>query len=356
MHRAAVLGIRSFKMPPYFSGHIFSLLICWLYVALGLRGAVTGIYLLCFCLLPGCIVPSLFAFSKVGMESWRRVTKFVFFPIDTLLFAAAAAYHSVREVRHGTTAAGADPFWGPLSAGIDWCETNYGAIPFLAEFWNSLSSVWMVVLGGAGALACYQCGHPARFTVAYGLFTIVGVGSVAFHGMMTHASQFCDEVPMIWMMVSLVYIFLEDLGGRWKPTWLGPALTMYGAVCTMAIVLNSHPLVFQLPFFVAVLGVTWGRFQKKPVNPVEDTLLQLGWTSLFPAMFAWPVERLLCPTLPVVEHLQLHSLWHIFIGLGLHMHLQALIFSHYHGRPTAIKYALFGVLPIVVSKSAVDRQ
>lgn len=341
-------------MPPKLSGHIFPLLICWLYVALGLRGAATGIYLLSFCLLPGCVVPSLFGLSKDDIESWRRLTKFVLFPIDTILFCAAAAYHSVRDVRHGTTAAGADPFWGPLSAGIDWCETNYGGIPFLAEFWNSVSSVWMVVLGGAGALACYQSGHPTRFTVAYVLFLIVGAGSVAFHGMMTHASQLLDEIPMIWLMVSLVYIFLEDLEGSWKPAWLGSALTLYGAACTLAILWNSHPLVFQLPFFVAVFGVVWGRFQKKPLNRDEDTLLQLGWTSLFPAMFAWPVERLLCPSLPMVEHLQLHSLWHIFIGLGLHMHLQALIVSHHRGRPTTMKFALFGVLPLVVSKAQVE--
>jgi dihydroceramidase len=32
------------------------------------------------------------------------------------------------------------PF-GPLTASVDWCEENFAMSPFVAEFWNTISSV-----------------------------------------------------------------------------------------------------------------------------------------------------------------------------------------------------------------------
>ena len=34
-------------------------------------------------------------------------------------------------------------FWGPVTASIDWCEENYERTPYLAEFWNSISSLFL---------------------------------------------------------------------------------------------------------------------------------------------------------------------------------------------------------------------
>ncbi len=32
-------------------------------------------------------------------------------------------------------------FWGPRTASVDWCEPNYVHTFWIAEFWNTLSSV-----------------------------------------------------------------------------------------------------------------------------------------------------------------------------------------------------------------------
>jgi hypothetical protein len=31
-------------------------------------------------------------------------------------------------------------FWGVPTASINWCEQNYAVIPWVAEFWNTLSA------------------------------------------------------------------------------------------------------------------------------------------------------------------------------------------------------------------------
>ncbi|RKO97739.1 hypothetical protein CXG81DRAFT_11240, partial [Caulochytrium protostelioides] len=66
-------------------------------------------------------------------------------------------------------------YWGPVTSSVDFCETNYEVSPFLAEFWNAISSLAMFFIG----------------------IMIVGLGSLAFHGTLVRATQAWDELPML---------------------------------------------------------------------------------------------------------------------------------------------------------------
>ena len=46
------------------------------------------------------------------------------------------------------------PFWGQPNSGVDWCEENYLHTHYVAEWWNFLSSVPMMVYGGFGLGCC----------------------------------------------------------------------------------------------------------------------------------------------------------------------------------------------------------
>lgn len=239
-------------------------------------------------------------------------------------------------------------YWGPITAGIDWCETNYSVSPFVAEFWNTVSSLWMVVIATMGIVTGMFSGSPWRFEIAYFLLAVIGLGSVLFHGMMTRTSQLSDELPMVWLMMSLLYIFFMDrTGGKW-PLLSAIAFFTYGSVSTAALLWSSHPLAFQMPFVAGTFGMMYSQFQKVPSNKDEDILLQLSWSCFFPSMLAWPVERLLCQTWPSVELLCLHSWWHIYIALALHMQLQSANVSYMccNGMQWKVKYVLFGSMPI----------
>ena len=37
-------------------------------------------------------------------------------------------------------------FWGERTATIDWCEQNYEQTYYIAEFWNTVSNLVMIVL------------------------------------------------------------------------------------------------------------------------------------------------------------------------------------------------------------------
>jgi dihydroceramidase len=38
-------------------------------------------------------------------------------------------------------------YWGEVTSTIDWCETNYEVTHYVAEFWNTLSSLFIAWVG-----------------------------------------------------------------------------------------------------------------------------------------------------------------------------------------------------------------
>lgn len=41
-------------------------------------------------------------------------------------------------------------YWGPQTSTIEWCEENYAVSPYIAEFWNTISSLVMAYVAIAG--------------------------------------------------------------------------------------------------------------------------------------------------------------------------------------------------------------
>lgn len=75
-----------------------------------------------------------------------------------------------------------DPFWGQPSSGVDWCEANYVHTRYVAEFFNTMSSIPMLIVSLWGLFLCFKYGLEARFYLCWLGIGVVGVGSVAFHG------------------------------------------------------------------------------------------------------------------------------------------------------------------------------
>ena len=106
-------------------------------------------------------------------------------------------YHRHVPEAHGT-AAGKTPWWGPSTSSVDWCEANYRHNERVAELWNTLSSIPLVLVMIYGLVKCHQHNIEWRFRLCYIALGVVGCGSVAFHATMTHAGQASDELAMIY--------------------------------------------------------------------------------------------------------------------------------------------------------------
>ena len=100
-------------------------------------------------------------------------------------------------------------YWGAITSSVDWCEINYHVSSYLCEFFNSFSSVAMVLVGVLGYFLQHDL-LEARFVVAMCMISVVGMGSFAFHATLKHETQMLDEVPMLWNALSLLYIITEN--------------------------------------------------------------------------------------------------------------------------------------------------
>ena len=81
---------------------------------------------------------------------------------------------------------------------IDWCEANYAISPYVAEFWNAMSSVPMTLVAFYGLyMARRHMRFEPRWGMAWFLLGIVGVGGIGYlfrsalaHGAMGRAATF----------------------------------------------------------------------------------------------------------------------------------------------------------------------
>lgn len=56
-----------------------------------------------------------------------------------------------------------DPFWGPSSSSVDWCEKNYAHTRYVAEMWNTLSSIPLI----------FVCFYGTSFVRSVNIFVYV---------------------------------------------------------------------------------------------------------------------------------------------------------------------------------------
>ena len=229
------------------------------------------------------------------------------------------------------------PFWGQPNSGVDWCEENYLHTHYVAEWWNFLSSVPMVVYGGFGLGCCARFGLERRFWACYIALMLVGLGSCAFHGTLTwypnpspnlRWGQALDELPMIYGSTAFFYTVVEaDLAETRRP-WLPYAEAAYCAAFTLGyFALPRFFAVFILSYACAValiihqthrIYVTYVRHDRSAAGLWQRRLF---WTAAicYPAglLLLWVPENALCPSFPGLFHrLQLHAWFHIVTGIS----------------------------------------
>ena len=134
----------------------------------------------------------------------------------------------------------ANGYWGKITSSVDWCEINYQVSSYICEFFNSFSSIAMVLVGILGYLLQKDL-LETRFVVAMSMISLVGMGSFAFHATLKQPMQMLDEVPMLWDALSMLYILLENEAApaRSYGNWLPVVLVCYGVGTSLLVALKS---------------------------------------------------------------------------------------------------------------------
>ncbi|GJJ74134.1 dihydroceramidase [Entomortierella parvispora] len=240
-------------------------------------------------------------------------------------------------------------YWSPNTASVDWCESNYVVTYYIAEFWNSVSSLFIILLGELGLYLCPT--KERRFKVAFRTISVVGIGSVLFHGTLRHKMQLLDELPMIYAATALVFICTETKYGP-QGQWFPIGLATWLAVTTTVVSIFGGKLqfyTFQASFGVLQLSIiylttTLHRQQKAVIAARGGTnestwLIQRALGVYFFAVTIWLIDLHLCefingvgPDSVLRWNPQLHAWWHVFSITGVYFTTLLVAYQHYVGK------------------------
>ncbi|XP_023700535.1 alkaline ceramidase 3 [Paramormyrops kingsleyae] len=223
-------------------------------------------------------------------------------------------------------------YWGRPTSTLDWCEENYAVSFYIAEFWNTMSNLIMIVPPLYGALQTLKDGLETRYVFAFLGLAAVGIGSWCFHMTLQYEMQLLDELPMIYSCCVFVYCLYECFKQENSINYI-PIVVLAGfSIAVTVVYLQWKEPVFHQVMYGILVGclvlrsvyiVTW-------VYPWHRSLCYASLAIFFLGFVFWNVDNLLCDTLrasrqnlpPLIGAVtQFHAWWHILTGLGSHLHI-----------------------------------
>lgn len=243
-------------------------------------------------------------------------------------------------------------FWGERTSAVDWCESNYTWSFYVAEFFNTITSLPAAFLALYGIYLTYKYGYDKRFIVINMMVGMVGLGSAAFHGTLLYTGQILDELPMVYASISFLYAVLEmESTTKPKNKYLAPILMGFSVIFTgVYLCLPDFFIFFLIAYICAILTLVYqcSLIYRQPATVFhQKVLVILGVCSYIGGfLFFWVPEILFCDKL---QALNFHAWWHVTSTIGGFI---MVIFSTFQrefhkGRNPKLNYNCFMGIPIL---------
>jgi dihydroceramidase len=194
-----------------------------------------------------------------------------------------------------------------ISSSVNFCETDYKHSSFIAEYYNTLSSIPMIILGFYGYYY-YKKLHNNQINWRFVVLICIGFGSTLFHATMVRFSQLLDEIPMIWLNSFLIYEMVPSY------IWFVSA----GTITYYYTLYNSYE-IFLLYFIASGLFVFFIPIFYLRKNIFAKKLLYLSLGLFIIGFTKWVIDNSLCHH---VSDYYLHAWWHIWSGFSVYFYIQ----------------------------------
>ena len=251
--------------------------------------------------------------------------------------------------------------WEPHTSSIDFCETNYLHTNYIVEIHNTWSSVVGLSLFGVIGLTMGNHLGETRNIIAYLALVLIGVGSAGLHGTLHWFLQSADEVPMMYLMISLIYLCAEHDAPVGKPNYPRLPEMLAGLALGNTIVyycLQQLYFAFLFTFAIeATIVITWLHqiiYGKKGRSKETQRICNTGILSiLVAALPCWLFDMLHCRMFIERVNQKLggmtpHVLWHFGAGFGAYCAIVTLECCRMEEMGSAFKTRfLCGVFPVI---------
>ncbi|XP_061754164.1 alkaline ceramidase 3 isoform X2 [Nerophis ophidion] len=183
-------------------------------------------------------------------------------------------------------------FWGRPTSTLDWCEENYAVSFYIAEFWNTVSNLIMILPPICGAIQTFRDGLEFRYICSFLGLAAVGVGSWCFHMTLLYEMQLLDELPMIYSTCVFVYCLYECFKQENRVSWFPVALLFIFSVTVTAVYLEwKEPVFHQSIVWPAADHPEWTRVSSAEMSPTDAQAS--GAPRVHSALLPWLPD--LCP-------------------------------------------------------------
>jgi len=249
----------------------------------------------------------------------------------------------------------ADPaigYWGTRTSAVDWCEPNYTWSFYVAEFFNTITSLPAALLAFYGLYMTFKYGYDKRFLVVNSMVAMVGLGSAAFHGTLLYTGQILDELPMVYTSLAFLYAVME-MESEKKPIYkyLAPGMLAYSAIFTgVYLYLPSFFIFFLLSYICLILTLVYRCsiiFRNPKTLTHQKVLIVLSICSYIGGfLFFWVPEILFCDQL---QSMNFHAWWHVTSTFGAFFLVVFSVFQRelHRGRNPQLNYNTFAGVPLL---------
>lgn len=227
-------------------------------------------------------------------------------------------------------------FWQTIgdAANIDWCEPNYTFTFYVAEWFNTISSLPILIMAVAGLYFLKKKYHYVlpRFYVGFLGMALVGLGSALFHATLLRYPQASDELPMIYLGTTMLYLIkfrgregrnLEDFVSMrlWA---LG--LGLYLLLFTIAYFAFQAYFIFFIATYIGIVAyiVIRSAYICYKLHPSRQ-LQQLYWLPVTfyvgGVFFFWAPSQFFLPCDHWFQVIEPHAIFHLTSSVGTYTYL-----------------------------------
>ena len=197
------------------------------------------------------------------------------------------------------------------------CEPKQATVRGVQEFYNTLSCLVYVVVGGGGLAVARSTNSNWRICMGWCALLVVGLSSGFFHATLRYSAELFDEVTM------LVLVFSFLLGKEDTVSWLsGPRRRLRFRVAVATLLLSATLLyvtvfvyeIFCYTFLVAVVVEIAIDLAARPRTWQTRVCFFAAVAAIGLGYVVWQLEQNLCAIHPHVW--PLHVVWHFLSCVG----------------------------------------
>ena len=214
---------------------------------------------------------------------------------------------------------------GSIDYGIDWCEPNWTISPYIAEFFNTISTLPTLIQFIALLLNICHFSNiiETRYFVWLIAYASAAVAGIVAHSSLSHLSGIIDETILFINGLILIFILtntwnVQKINTLWYFTLIILPITWFLILELVPVAGSILTVSSQICVGLMQIWFIWTLYSTKAFINVENILKYyiIGFPIYILGVIFAVCDILLCS---YISYSIFHAIWHLCLGITSHM-------------------------------------